>query len=399
MKLDALIDEKGVLVCCGGGGVGKTTTAAAIAIRAASRGHRTLVLTIDPARRLADALGVSEFGNEVREVPKQMFKKAGLPIRGELHAMMLDTKRTFDDLVERFALNSEMRDAILGNPIYQQLSDTLSGSREYMAMEKLYELHSEGGFDLIVLDTPPTRHALDFLDAPDRITDFLEGKVIKFVIKPYLMAGSIGFKIFRRGATSLFGLLEKVTGMEFLRDLSDFILSFEGMYDGFKQRAKRVKALLSKSDTGFILVTVPSKLMVEETIYFYEELLAHKMHVDSVIVNRVHFPAGGAVRAGQTGRSALTLPAEPRVFSEQLRSELAERMSEASGMPEFSTAAKKLLQNYNHHQVLVETDARNIDTLRSPIADPVELIQVPLFPTDVHDFDGLDRLNRHMFQA
>jgi len=388
VKLDALLREKKILVCCGGGGVGKTTTAAAIAIRSAMIGQRTLVLTIDPARRLANALGVTEFGNEVRTVPKRKFEKAGVPLEGELRAMMIDTKRTFDDLVERFALNVEMRDAILGNPIYQQFSDTLSGSREYMAMEKLFELHSTEEADLIVLDTPPTRHALDFLEAPDRITAFLDGRVIRWLVKPYLMAGRLGFKVFRRGTSSVFGILEKVTGMEFLKDISDFILSFEGMYDGFKQRARRVKALLGDKDTGFLLVTSPNRRLLDETIFFYEKLIEHKMHVDAVIVNKVHAPLTG--RATSPGG---------RLLSEEGRQEASARMAAAVGDPGFQSTASKLLLNLARYQAMAEMDSRNVGTLQGSLDKRVELLSVPLFPIDVHDFDGLNRRNRHLVAA
>ncbi|MDP3938649.1 MAG: ArsA-related P-loop ATPase [Deltaproteobacteria bacterium] len=388
MNLDALLQEKKILVCCGAGGVGKTTTAAAIAIRAAMLGQRTLVLTIDPARRLANALGVSEFGNEVRAVPRRKFEKAGVPLKGELRAMMVDTKRTFDDLVERFALNVEMRDAILGNPIYQQLSETLSGSREYMAMEKLFDLHSTEDADLIVLDTPPTRHALDFLEAPDRITAFLEGKVIHWLVKPYLMAGQLGFKVFRKGTSSVFGVLEKVTGMEFLKDISDFILSFEGMYDGFNQRAKRVKALLADRDTGFLLVTSPNRRLLDETVFFYNKLVEHKMHVDAVIVNKVHRPLAGSA-AGPGGP----------LLSDQGRQEAAARMAEAAGFDGFRSTASKLLLNLARHQAMAERDSRNIETLAGSLDRGVGLLSVPLFPLDVHDFDGLSLLNQHLFAA
>jgi anion-transporting ArsA/GET3 family ATPase len=393
VTLDDLIAERRILVCCGSGGVGKTTTAAALAIRAATLGRRTLVLTIDPARRLANALGVADFGNEVRRVRARRFEAAGVPLRGELDAMMLDTKRTFDDLVERFAPSREMREAILSNPIYQELSDTLAGSREYMAMEKLYELSAEGGYDLIVLDTPPTKHALDFLDAPDRLLDFLGGKVVHLLLKPYLLAGRIGFEVFRWGASSVFSIVEKVTGMEFLRDLSDFILSFEGMYDGFKQRAARVKALLGEEETAFVLVTGPGKLVLEEAGYFYEQLVEHRMHVEAVIVNKVHLPVGSRMRGatGERAKDAEALLPEPR------RRWLAEQMAEAAGEPALRPAAEKLLQNYARHLVLSEMDARNVRMLREPLREGAAFVQVPLLPSDVHDFDGLNRMNEHLF--
>jgi anion-transporting ArsA/GET3 family ATPase len=395
VNLDDLIAERRILVCCGSGGVGKTTTAAALAIRAATLGRRTLVLTIDPARRLANALGVADFGNEVCRVRARRFEAAGVPLHGELYAMMLDTKRTFDDLVERFAPSREMREAILSNPIYQELSDTLAGSREYMAMEKLYELNAEGGYDLIVLDTPPTKHALDFLDAPDRLLDFLGGKVVHLLLKPYLLAGRIGFEVFRWGASSVFSIVEKVTGMEFLRDLSDFILSFEGMYDGFKQRAARVKALLGEEETAFVLVTGPGKLVLEEAVFFYEQLVEHRMHVEAVIVNKVHLPVGSRMRGatGERAEDAEVLLPEPR------RRWLAERMAAAAGEPALRLAAEKLLQNYARHLVLSEVDSRNVQMLREPLREGAAFVQVPLLPSDVHDFDGLKRMNEHLFRA
>ncbi len=396
MRLESLLEEKRIVVCCGSGGVGKTTIAAALAIRAAASGRRTLVLTIDPARRLANALGVSVLGNEVRKIPPRKFAAAGIPLKGELHAMMLDTKRTFDDIVERFAPSEDIRDAILGNAIYQQLSDTLAGSREYMAMEKLYELHAEGGYDLIVLDTPPTKHALDFLDAPDRIMDFLGGGVVRLMVKPYLLAGRVGFKVFRRGASGVFSILEKVTGMEFLKDLSDFILSFEGLYDGFRQRARRVKALLGQEGTGFVLVTAPERLVLEEAIFFYEQLVAHKMRVDAVIVNKVHLAAGHRFRDSASRRRAQESEA---ALSPERIGRLAGRMAEALGDPAFRSTAEKLLRNLVQHQVLAGMDARNIEVLRGPLGDGVGFVEVPLLPIDVHDFEGLQLLNDHLFQA
>ena len=395
MTLDELIEDRRILVCCGSGGVGKTTAAAALAIRAAQLGRRTLVLTIDPARRLANALGVADFGNEVRRVPSRKFEAAGVPLRGELYAMMLDTKRTFDELVERFAPSLEMREAILSNRIYQQLSDTLAGSREYMAMEKLYELYAEGGYDLIVLDTPPTKHALDFLDAPDRILDFLGGKVVHVLLKPYLMAGRIGFEVFRWGASSVFSVVEKVTGVEFLRDLSDFVLSFEEMYDGFKQRAGRVKALLGRKETAFLLVTGPGKFVLEEAIFFYEQLVEHRMHVEAVIVNKVHLP----VERRERGAGEEDLEDPEDFLPEPRRRALAERMAEAAGDASLRPALEKLLQNFAHHRVLAKMDARNIQMLREPIREGVAFVQVPLLPVDIHDFEGLRRLNDHLFRA
>jgi len=244
--LDELVRTKSVIVCVGSGGVGKTTMSAAIALRAAEVGKRVCVLTIDPARRLASAMGLTALGNTESRIATERLEAAGVgPPSGQLWAMMLDTKRTWDDLVTRFAMDPEQARRILANHYYQQISSALAGSQEFMAMEKLYELHESGKYDVLVLDTPPTRHALDFLDAPKKMMDFMDEGVLKLFLTP----GRLGFGFLRSSSALMFNVLERVTGFEVLRDISDFISSFGGMYAGFRDRATKVEEFLRADRT------------------------------------------------------------------------------------------------------------------------------------------------------
>src|SRR5436190_10544671 len=260
-SIEQIVEGAEICICAGAGGVGKTSTSAAIALGAARRGRRAAVLTIDPAKRLANALGLEKLGNEPRRV-------RGVQGDGELWAMMLDAKRTFDDLVETYASDEKTRDAVLSNRIYKELSSAVSGSQEYMAMEKLYELHALGEYDLLVLDTPPTRNALDFLDAPERLHRFIDSRSLRF----FLSGGRTGLKLVGRGSSLLFGGLQRVTGIDLLRDLSEFFQSFGSMSEGFRARAERVIELLGSDATVFLLVTSPRRDAINEAIYFHRRL-------------------------------------------------------------------------------------------------------------------------------
>src|SRR3954454_2197078 len=278
-SVDEIVEGARICICAGAGGVGKTSTSAAIALGAAARGRKTAVLTIDPGKRLANALGLERLGNEPRRV-------RGVAGDGELWAMMLDAKRTFDDLVETYASDERTRDAVLSNRIYQELSSAVSGSQEYMAMEKLYELHMQGDFDLLVLDTPPTRNALDFLDAPERLHRFIDSRSLRVFLSP-------GMKLLGRGSGLLFGVLERVTGIDLLRDLSEFFQSFGDMSEGFRVRAERVNDLLGSDAATFVLVAAPRNDAIDDAIFFHDQLEERGMPFGGVVVNRFH-----DVRAG-----------------------------------------------------------------------------------------------------
>jgi anion-transporting ArsA/GET3 family ATPase len=286
--------QRRVLVCVGCGGVGKTTIAASLALAAAASGLRTLVITIDPARRLADALGVDALGDEPTPLPRAALAALGVPESGALHACMLDQKRTFDGLVARFARDAATRERILANPIYQHVSDALAGSVEYSAMERVYELHERREFDLIVVDTPPAQHALDFLEAPQRLLEFLDSRLVHLLIHPAFSAGRLGVRFFQRGTRMVLRLIEQVTGIGFLQDVSEFLLAFEAMAPGFRQRAERVRGLLRGPDAGFVLVAGPERESVTQASAFLAHLEGFGIRLLGVVANRVRcWPGGG----------------------------------------------------------------------------------------------------------
>jgi anion-transporting ArsA/GET3 family ATPase len=248
-------------------------------------GRKAIVCTIDPAKRLAQSLGLTELDNTPRVVPSQAFK--GRKPKSELNAMMLDMKRTFDDLVLGLA-SPDLAKRILANPFYEHISSTLAGTQEYMAMEKLYELHEEGRWELIVIDTPPTRSALDFLDAPRKITDFLEGRFLRMLLWPYMKAGQGTFRIFNYGAQAFFRAATRITGSELLADVATFFQLFQGMYGTFKQRAERVRELLAARRTSFVVVASPQTESLKEARYFVQRLARERMPLGGVLVNRTH---------------------------------------------------------------------------------------------------------------
>jgi anion-transporting ArsA/GET3 family ATPase len=360
------LSTRRIAVCVGPGGVGKTTVAASVALQRALDGARVLVCTIDPARRLADAMGLSALGNVETRVPDHAFRAAGLTPRGALFAMMLDVKRTWDDLVTRHAPDPARRDRILRNRLYQQMSSALAGSQEYMAMEKLYELATDRDYDVIVLDTPPTAHALDFLDAPDRILDFLGNETARALLAPAAAAGKLGLRLAQLGGGYIAKTLARFTGQAVLGDLGDFLQSFQGMYDGFKERAAEVHALLSRPEVGFLLVTSPSPIAIDEVLSFHERLHAESMPVAGLVANRVTpdlWPGG-------------TLPGEA-----QLAEVLGARDADLAGR-----LARTLLE----HQALAVAEGRALDRLFAQVDAP--RATVPRLETDVHDLAGLARL-------
>ncbi len=354
-----------LLVCVGSGGVGKTTVAAALALSRALQGGRALVCTIDPARRLANALGLTALGNVEAHIPEAKLAEAGLRPAGQLFAMMLDVKRTWDDLVARYAPDPARRDRILGNRHYQQMSAALAGSQEYMAMEKLYELSTARDYDLIVLDTPPTAHALDFLDAPARILDFLGNDAARTFLAPALGAGRFGLRLAQLSGGYAAKTLARFTGQQALSDLGDFLQSFQGMYDGFKARAAAVRELLSRPEVGFVLVTSPSPLAVEEALAFHERLAGEEMPVAGLVVNRLTVDLWPS-RAPLPGAAELERP-----------------------LADAGSLAARLAAALAEHQTLADGERRALAPLLGRVAAAA---LVPRLETDVHDLAGLARL-------
>jgi anion-transporting ArsA/GET3 family ATPase len=365
-----LLAGKRVCICAGSGGVGKTTSSAAIAVGMAARGKKVAVLTIDPAKRLADSLGLPELGNEERRVDPALFAAGGVDTNGgELWAMMLDAKATFDELVRRHAPDEETRDRILSNRIYQQLSAALAGSQEYMAMEKLFELHAENRYDLLVLDTPPTRSALDFLEAPRRLMQFIEGRALQVFMRPT----GFGMRVFGRGTSVMFSILRRVTGVEVLEDLSEFFQAFSGMVSGFRERAKRVSELLADPKTCFLVVCGPQGEPITEAVYFHRKLVEAQLPFGGVIVNKVHYTS--------------ELPDRDEG--------LAQRLTRQLGGEDL---AERVLGNLDDYRVLAARDQRNINRLTAEMRAR-SVIQVPYLDEDVHDLGGLLRINEYLFAA
>jgi anion-transporting ArsA/GET3 family ATPase len=362
--LEHLLDGKQVVVCAGSGGVGKTTASAAIAAGMAARGRKACVLTIDPARRLADSLGMPELGNEECRVDADRLGRVGLAGEGELWAMTLDAKQTFDELIEREAPDTETRDAILANPIYRQLSNAVAGSQELMAMEKLHELHRSGRYDLLVLDTPPTRNALDFLDAPGRLSRFVDSRSLQF----FRASGRASFGLVGRGTGVLSSVLERATGVDLLSDLADFFNAIGDMSEGFRNRAHEVEALLRDDGTTFLLVTSPRAAAIADARFFHGKLDEAGMPFGGLIVNRV--------------REGAAVTANPELERE-LTGLLDERL------------ARKVLRDVEDRNSLAARDLRNIALMREEMAGDA-LISVPELAGDVHDLDGLAAVARHL---
>jgi anion-transporting ArsA/GET3 family ATPase len=283
-SIDAIVDKRHIAVCCGTGGVGKTTTAAVLAIEAARRGRNTVVVTIDPAKRLADTLGLERLTDTPSEIDRSIWAGDGAHPNGRLSALMLDTKSTFDGLVTRYAVNEEQSSRILDNGFYRNVSGALGGTQEYMAMEKLHELHADGGYDLIVVDTPPSRHALDFLDAPARLLRLLDNRIFRLLMMPartYMRVAGIALQTFLR-------TISRVVGREVVDDVIAFFQAFEGMEAGFRERAAKVQALIDDPETAFVLVTSPRQDALDEATFFANRLRENDLHVAALVVNRVH---------------------------------------------------------------------------------------------------------------
>jgi anion-transporting ArsA/GET3 family ATPase len=359
---DALAGRR-ILIVSGSGGVGKTTTAAALALRAALQGRRVLVCTIDPSRRLATSLGLESLSDRAREMDIRRFDPGE---GGRMWAMTLDTKRTFDTLVERHTPDEAARRRILGNRFYGQISAALAGSHEYMAMEKLLDLAADERFDLVVLDTPPTRHALDFLEAPERLMGFLDTSVLRWLLKPYFVAGRLTLKVATRTGAFVLKLADRVLGLQFLQDLSEFFLAFEGMYAGFKERAAQVHEMLRRDDAGFVLVAGASEMTLDEALYFHRRLVEREMPFVGFIVNRLHPSAA---------------PSAGRGPAPDIDDDLGDRLVEV----------------FKDYRRLSKAEMRSVARLEDETG--IAPVLVPELEGDVHDLDGLHEVGELLLGA
>jgi anion-transporting ArsA/GET3 family ATPase len=368
--LSGLLDSRRVILCVGCGGVGKTTVAAALGLAAARRGKRVLTLTIDPAKRLANSLGLDGMTTEEQQVDPAVLSRAGVQGQGSLTVMMLDTKRTFDDLVTRFASSEEARDRILANRLYKYVSTNLAGTQDYMAMEKLLAMKEDPRFDIVVLDTPPTRNALDFLDAPARLVEALDGPAIRWFIQAFDRSRKLSLNLVAQSVAVVLRGVSKLTGGGFLEQMAELITDLNDLFGGFRERAARVAEAFRAKDVGYVMVTSPAPLAIREIAYFAERLKDLGMQSDGFVVNRVHAappmrPTEAEIReAGR--RHALPLGADgPARIARVVDEELA----------------------------LAERDARYLEELEqvrarlSATSSP--LVKVEALPSDVHDVRSL----------
>jgi len=381
--LGSLLRDHRVVICIGSGGVGKTTTAATIALWGALQGRRAVVLTIDPARRLADSLGVAALGDEPRPVEPAVLARYGLRARGSLAAMMLDQKGAWDRLVARHAPSGEIRERILRNRFYLNLSQSFAGSYEYMAIEQLCVLVESGAYDLIVLDTPPTKHALDFFEAPQRIREFLDRRLVRWLVMPYLSQGWAAAKAMNRTVGFLFRKVEEATGIVALAEISDFFSAMSGMFDAFAARAHTIQAILHAPTTAFVLVTGPEEQVLTEAEFFSQRVRALRMPLKGVVFNRVHeeFPADSVMFPGGTVARAD-------------ESAIAAAVVAAGIAPE---RVPWLASNFVDYQLLARGEALRMEEFRSGLSRRAPFVTVPNFDSDLHDLAGLRRMHRYLF--
>ncbi|MFO8113610.1 MAG: ArsA-related P-loop ATPase [Desulfosalsimonadaceae bacterium] len=363
-----------IVVCCGSGGVGKTTISAAIGLHGALSGLKTIVLTIDPARRLADVLGIGAFRDKARRVPLDSFGEMSGEMSGELHAMMLDAKRTFDHLVERYA-PKEMQQRILANRYYQHLSENMGGSHEYMAMEKLYEIHSQGGWDLIVLDTPPSRRALDFLDAPQRVLNLLGHPYFMKLLRPRSRVGKLGGRVFGLVMTPFMKAVSQVVGKQAMEDLVSFFSLFnDALLDGFENRAKAVESLLSGPTTAFVAITTPRAYPMQEAGFFYRRLKERGMPFYGFVVNRVH----QAVNSADVGTLFREIRGKNLLSPESIRD---------------------LETSYHWYSNLAQSDQTVIRQLVRATGATVPVAVISMEDGEVCDMAGLRRIGRGIVEG
>ena len=371
MNMTQLLSDKNLILVCGSGGVGKTTIAASLALKGASLGRKTIVLTIDPAKRLATSLGLGELSGEAKRInEKKLSALFGTP-DPLCFAMMLDTKRTFDQLVAKYAPSKEIEKKILNNKIYRHLSDMIAGSQEYMAMEKLYELTTEDKYDLIVIDTPPTTHAIDFLEAPQKMIDAIGHSMIHLLLKPALLAGKSGLKFFEKGSQMILKIFDRITGFAFLQDISEMLISFQELLGGFQGRAEEIKKILTQDETGFVLVSACEEKSVREAQFFSEKLTELNLPLAGIILNRIHPLYQIKPEEKDENQKELT---------SRVGAKLAAKMADC--LDQFGPIARRD-DNYRKE-------------LKRNLTEKQFLATIPLFELDIHSLEGLHSLSLYL---
>jgi anion-transporting ArsA/GET3 family ATPase len=377
--LDQLVMSRRVLVAVGAGGVGKTTTAAALSVAAALRGRRVLCLTIDPAKRLAESLGLETMSSEEQVIPVELFARAGMPLKGSLTAMMLDTKKTFDDLVEKYSSSPERARRLLNNKLYKYVSTSLAGTQEYMAMEKLVSVQRDPRFDLVVLDTPPTANALDFLEAPERLAEAIDSATMRWFVQAFESTGKLSLNLLARSAAVVLRALGRVTGGGFLEAMAEFITELNDLFGGFKQRAQMVEAALRSPEVSFVLVTSPAPMSIQEVLYFSDRLAASQMPRGAFVVNRFRVPPP----------SADASPSE-RDAADAIR---------ARGLTLEEDAPARVVQAHADAVRLAALDARHVSALGDRANGEVPVVRVPELASDVHDLKRLGEIAEQLMRG
>jgi len=395
VSFEHLLASREVVVFCGSGGVGKTSAAAAAgAVAAARLGGTVLVLTVDPARRLATALGLSSIGNVAKEVPAELFRSCGVEPRGRLFAAMLDTKRSWDDLVHRYAPDEETAYKILENPLYHNITGRFINAHEYIAMERLYELHQSGEYDLIIIDTPPTRNAIDFLNAPQRMSEFFGGWFLKVLTLPYRVGGKRGARAIDFAARPFYRMADRVLGSDFMRRLGEFFLNFQSMQEGFVERAGEVERLLHDPRTTFVVVSTLEASPLQEAAFFCRKLDEFDFDLGAMVLNRVLPPFLNDAAAMTTARRI------EEGAAEDIARKLADVDAEAFGDERRTVAVlRTIADNYENFATVAMREAEMLAELKAGSAGTVPgvIASVPQFEIDIADLGGLLRIGDHLF--
>jgi anion-transporting ArsA/GET3 family ATPase len=373
--LSPLLDSRRVILCVGCGGVGKTTTTAALGLAAARRGKRVLCLTIDPAKRLSQSLGLSEMTTEAQHVDSALFARAGVDLKGSMTVMMLDTKTTFDGLITALAPSAEKRDHILNNVLYKYISTSLAGTQEYMAMEKLYAVKDDPAYDLILLDTPPTANALDFLDAPERLIAAFDSAATRWFVQAFESSGKLSLNLLAKGTAAILRGIGRVTGSGFLEQIAGFLNEINSVFGSWRERADKVATALRAPGVAYVLVTTPDPLSVREVLFFAERLKSLGMRRDAFVVNRVHPIYGELPSTEQIGAAV-----------------------EKAGLDLGPSSAERLRTATEDERELGKEDALHLLGLEGAFDDEVAggsvRVDVPAFPYDIHDLDRLAAIAR-----
>jgi anion-transporting ArsA/GET3 family ATPase len=388
--LEQLLAAKEIVVFCGSGGVGKTSVAAAAALGAASRlGGKVLVLTIDPAKRLASALGLDGIGNQAHQVPAEVMKAAGVEPRGELWAAMLDTKQSWDDLVLRHAKDEETAYRILENRLYHNLTGRFVQSHDYIAMERLYDLHASGTYDLIVIDTPPTRNAIDFLEAPARMADFFGGRLLRWLTMPYRVGGKRGARLVNFASKPFYQMADRILGSEFLQDIGEFFLNFQTMYDGFAERARAVEHLLHDRRTAFAVVTTLEGAPLREAEFFCSALNDRRFHLGALVLNKT---LPDSLRSSDGRQAADALLADAPGVAAKLAERGLDGLEDRDATTRVLRTGATTFRDYS----IVATRERELRDELERLPETVAVL--PALEDDVHDVAGLAIIGEHLLR-